>query len=90
MIQVTVSRLLSAAIVVFGVSCIVFLLIHLIPGDPIEVMLGESAQPADRLALSKALGLDQPIYIQLLHYFERLLHFDLGLSLIRNALLLTN
>lgn len=75
------SRLLSAAVVVFGVSCLVFMLVHLIPGDPVEVMLGESSQPADRAALRHSLGLDRPIHIQLIQYYDRLLHFDLGTSL---------
>jgi len=75
------SRLLSALLVLLGVSCLVFLLIHLVPGDPVEVMLGEAAQPADREALRHALGLDQPLLVQLLNYFHGLLHFDLGTSL---------
>ena len=75
------SRLLSAVLVLLGVSCLVFLLIHLVPGDPVEVMLGESAQAADREALRHALGLDQPLFTQLLHYFQGLLHLDLGTSL---------
>jgi len=76
-----ISRLLSALFVIFGVSCLVFFLIHLVPGDPVEVMLGESSQPADREALRAALGLDQPIWVQLMNYFNGLLHFDLGESL---------
>ena len=75
------ARLFSAALVVIGVSMLVFMLIHLVPGDPVEVMLGESAQPADRAALRHALGLDQPVPVQLYHYFNGLLHFDLGNSL---------
>jgi peptide/nickel transport system permease protein len=75
------SRLLSAGIVILGVSCIVFLFIHLIPGDPVEVMLGESAKPADRDALRQALGLNEPIGQQLQLYLQGLLHLDLGNSL---------
>jgi peptide/nickel transport system permease protein len=60
---------------------LVFALIHLIPGDPVEVMLGESARAADRDALRHALGLDQPIWRQLLQFLERLVHLDLGVSL---------
>ncbi len=75
------SRLFSAMLVLVGVSCLVFLLIHLVPGDPVEVMLGEAAQPADREALRHALGLDQGLLTQLLHYFNGLLHLDLGNSL---------
>ncbi len=75
------SRLASAALVVLGVSALVFLLIHLIPGDPVEVMLGEGSQAADREALRRALGLDQPLYVQMLEYYRGLLSFDLGQSL---------
>jgi peptide/nickel transport system permease protein len=74
-------RLASTAGVVLGVAVLVFLLIHLIPGDPVDVMLGEAAQPADRDALRQSLGLDLPIHIQLLNYFDALIHFDLGRSL---------
>lgn len=81
MLRFILSRLLSAAVVVIGVSSLVFFLIHLVPGDPVEVMLGESAQPADRAALRHALGLDQPVPVQLFNYFNGLLHFDLGTSL---------
>ena len=66
---------------VIGVVCLVFLLLHLVPGDPVEVMLGESARPADREALRAALGLDRPLLSQLLHYLSGLLRFDLGTSL---------
>lgn len=75
------SRLASAAMVVFGVSLLVFLLIHMIPGDPVEVMLGEGSQAADREALRRVLGLDQPVLVQLLEYYRGLLSIDLGQSL---------
>lgn len=74
-------RLLSTAGVVLGVAILVFLLIHLIPGDPVDVMLGESAQQADRAALRTALGLDQPIPVQLLEHLKGLARLDLGRSL---------
>jgi len=75
------SRLFSAAIVVFGVVTIVFALIHAVPGDPVEVMLGESAQAADREALRHELGLDRPVTVQWLDYLARLARADLGASL---------
>ncbi|RKZ37114.1 MAG: glutathione ABC transporter permease GsiC [Gammaproteobacteria bacterium] len=81
MIRYLVGRLLSAGVVIAGVAVIVFLLIHLVPGDPVEVMLGESARPADREALRHALGLDQPILIQLGRYLEGIAQLDLGTSL---------
>jgi peptide/nickel transport system permease protein len=74
-------RMLSAVIGLLGVVCLVFLLIHLIPGDPVEVMLGESAQPADRESLRHALGLDLPLHQQWWNFFEGLLHLDFGTSL---------
>lgn len=76
-----VSRLLGALLVVVGVVSLVFLLIHLVPGDPVEIMLGESARAADRTALRIALGLDRPLPEQLLRYFQGLLQLDLGNSL---------
>lgn len=81
MIAYLVSRLLSALVVVGGVVCMVFLLIHLVPGDPVEVMLGEAAQPADREALRTALGLDQSLPLQLFSYLSDLSRLDLGVSL---------
>ncbi len=76
-----VSRILSAMLAILGVICLVFLLIHLIPGDPVEVMLGESAQPTDKESLRHALGLDLPLHQQWWIYFKGLLHLDLGTSL---------
>jgi peptide/nickel transport system permease protein len=73
-------RLFGAVIVIAGVVTLVFLLIHLVPGDPVEVMLGESASVADRESLRAALGLDQPLLVQYLHYLQGLLHLDLGTS----------
>lgn len=75
------SRFASAMVVVVGVSCLVFLLIHLVPGDPVEVMLGESAQATDRDALRKALGLDRPLLDQLLGFFKQIVQLDFGQSL---------
>ncbi|WP_455205057.1 nickel ABC transporter permease [Kaarinaea lacus] len=81
MLNYLLTRLLTAAIVVVGVSSMVFLLIHLVPGDPVEVMLGESAQAADREALRHALGLDQPLITQWLDFLLGIAHLDLGNSL---------
>jgi len=81
MLSYLAQRLAGAALVVFGVISIVFLLIHLIPGDPVEIMLGEAASATDREALRVALGLDQPVMFQFTHYLHGLLQFDLGTSL---------
>ena len=76
-----IKRLISAVFVLFGISTLVFLLIHLVPGDPVEVMLGETARPADREALRHALGLDLPVLQQWWEYLKGIAHFDLGKSL---------
>lgn len=81
MLNYLFSRLISALVVILGVSCLVFLLIHMVPGDPVELMLGESARPADREALRAALGLDKPVLTQLLHYLSNLAQFNLGDSI---------
>ncbi len=76
-----IARGLAAFAVVLGVVCLVFFLIHLVPGDPVEVMLGEAARPADKIALQQALGLDQPLHVQFGRYMASLSRFDLGTSL---------
>ncbi len=81
MLNYILSRLASALMVIFGVVFIVFMLIHLVPGDPVEVMLGESATSVDRQVLRHSLGLDLPLWQQFYHFIDGLLHFDLGHSL---------
>ena len=75
------ARLVTALLVVFGVMTIVFMLIHIVPGDPVEVMLGESAQATDREALRETLGLNLPLSMQWVNYINGLIHLDLGTSL---------
>ncbi len=60
---------------------LVFLLIHLVPGDPVELMLGEGATAGDLSALRHQYGLDQTLWTQYLHYWQRVLHGDLGRSI---------
>ncbi len=81
MLHYLLSRLFAASLVLLGVVCLVFFLIHLVPGDPVDMMLGEAARPADREALRQALGLDQPLLAQLGQYLAGLLRLDLGHSL---------
>lgn len=75
------ARLLSALGVVAGVAGLVFVLTHVVPGDPVELMLGEGAPAADREALRHSLGLDAPLGTQLGRYVEGLLSLDLGTSI---------
>ncbi|MEO8417851.1 MAG: nickel ABC transporter permease [Methylophilaceae bacterium] len=74
-------RLLAVIPVVFGVLLLTFLLVHLVPGDPVEVMLGESAIAADRAQLRADLGLDQPLAVQFGDYLNKLAHGDFGRSI---------
>ena len=66
---------------VLGVATLVFLLLSLLPGDPVEVMLGETAAPSDRAALRRTLGLDRPLTVRYLDFLGGLLRFDLGNSI---------
>ena len=76
-----INRLISFCTVVFGVLSLTFLLIHLVPGDPVEVMLGESASLADRDVLRAELGLNQSVASQFGLYLSRLAHADFGVSI---------
>jgi peptide/nickel transport system permease protein len=67
--------------VVWLVVSLVFLLIHLVPGDPIQQMLGDGATPADSTALRHQYGLDLPLGQQYLHYWAGVVHGDLGSSI---------
>ncbi len=81
MIRLLASRLLYTLPVLWLVVSVVFLLIHLVPGDPIQAMLGEGAASTDLQAARHAYGLDQPIGSQYLHYWNGVLHGRLGQSI---------
>ncbi len=81
MMRALASRLLYTLPVLWLVVSAVFLLIHLVPGDPVQQMLGESAAPADLAATRHAYGLDLPLGQQYIHYWVGVLHGDLGKSL---------
>jgi peptide/nickel transport system permease protein len=74
-------RLLVLTPTVLGVATLVFILMHMMPGDPVEVMLGETASPADSAALRARLGLDRPLATQYAAFIGRLLRLDLGTSI---------
>ena len=75
------TRLALTLPVVWLVVSLVFLLIHLVPGDPIQQMLGEGASPTDISALRHQYGLDLPLGAQYLHYWGGVLRGDLGSSI---------
>jgi peptide/nickel transport system permease protein len=74
-------RLGSIVPTVLGVVFLVFAFLHAVPGDPVEIMLGESASARDVAALRHALDLDRPLAAQLVSFLERLARGDLGSSL---------
>ncbi|MEO6911127.1 MAG: ABC transporter permease [Edaphobacter sp.] len=76
-----VRRILLTLPVIWVVVSVVFLLIHLVPGDPIVQMLGEGASAADISALRHDYGFDAPLSQQYVHYWHGILHGDLGQSL---------
>jgi ABC-type dipeptide/oligopeptide/nickel transport system permease component len=73
-------RLLLTLPAFWLVLTMVFLLIHIVPGDPVDQMLGEGASPARAAQLRHLLGLDQPLYIQYLHHLGQIVRGDLGQS----------
>jgi peptide/nickel transport system permease protein len=81
MLRQLITRLLYALPVLWLVVSVVFLLIHLVPGDPIQQMLGEGAASADIEAARHAYGLDVPLGTQYINYWKGVLHGDLGRSL---------
>jgi len=80
-----IHRLLLLLPTLFGALSLVFLLVHLIPGDPVEVMLGETASSADKQELRRSLGLDQPLATQYGTFLRKLASGDLGHSLFEPA-----
>lgn len=81
MLRYLIRRLLLTLPVLLGVATLVFSLIHLVPGDPAQSMLGEAASPQEVAALRHRLGLDRPLAVQYGHFLSGLAHGDLGTSL---------
>ncbi len=74
-------RLLLLVPVLAGVSIVIFMVLHLSPGDPVEIMLGSQATQEDRARLRADLGLDQPLPVQYARWVGHVVHGDLGRSL---------
>ena len=77
-------RVLLTIPVLLGVATLVFSLIHLVPGDPVQAMLGDSATPQDVAELRGRLGLDRPLYVQYGAFLTGIAHGNLGTSLRTN------
>lgn len=81
MLRSLLTRLLYTLPVLWLVVSVVFLLIHFVPGDPIQAMLGEGAAATDIAAARHAYGLDQPLSRQYLNYWKGVVHGNLGQSI---------
>jgi peptide/nickel transport system permease protein len=75
-------RILHTLPALWGIATIVFFLIHLVPGDPVEIMLGENALPSSKENLRAALRLDRPMHEQYVDFWKGLIKADLGNSII--------
>lgn len=80
MLRFLIRRLLQAIPVLFGVSVGVFLMLHLVPGDPAEIVAGQMASREDVENVRRALGLDPPLLEQYLQFAGRALSGDFGTS----------
>lgn len=81
MVHYIIRRLLLMIIILFLVSIIVFALVNILPGDPAVLLLGQEATPQALAALRDQLGLNDPLYIQYIHWIINVLHGNLGYSL---------
>jgi peptide/nickel transport system permease protein len=80
MTRYVVVRVLRALLTVWGVVTLVFLLVHLIPGDPVDAILGDQAAPEDRAALRRSLRLNQPLPAQYVLFVGDVVDLSLGRS----------
>lgn len=80
MLAYTLNRLLTLIPTLLAASVLIFLFVHLIPGDPASVLLGDAATPEDVAELTRALGLDEPLWKQYLLWLGNVLQGDLGTS----------
>jgi ABC-type dipeptide/oligopeptide/nickel transport system permease component len=80
MLRYLIGRIIATVPVVVLISVLVFLLIHAAPGDPADLLLSDEASPADIADARRRWGLDQPIYVQYLHFLANIAAGDLGMS----------
>ncbi|TLS77602.1 ABC transporter permease [Mariprofundus erugo] len=80
--RILLKRTAQALPTLLGVATLVFFLLHMVPGDPVDALLGETAMPADREALRHALHLDQPLIYQYGIYLSGLTTGNWGTSLV--------
>ena len=82
MSQYIIRRLMITVLLMLGVASFVFFVIYLIPGDVADIIAGERATPEQVAQVRQALGLDRPLHVQYLDWLLKVIHGDLGKSLI--------
>ena len=85
MLKYTVKRILQALIVLWGVYTLTFLVVHMVPGDPILIMMNKRADAATIERIRVQLGFDKPLYVQYFVYLSKALSGDLGMSYIKGV-----
>ncbi|HMQ41961.1 MAG TPA: ABC transporter permease [Paracoccus sp. (in: a-proteobacteria)] len=80
-----IRRLIQSALILLGVSVITFLLLYILPADPVRQIAGRSATPEVVENIRRQLGLDQPVWVQYGHYLWGLLHGDMGRSYLQRS-----
>ena len=80
MLSYTGKRLLQTVFVLFGISLITFILLQVVPGDPVALMLEKRADPETIARVRSELGLDLPYYVQYLNFIKGAVHLDFGTS----------
>jgi peptide/nickel transport system permease protein len=81
MVAFIIRRILFSILVLIILSIITFLLLHIMPGDPVTIMLGVDATPARYQELSRQLWLDRPLAVQYVHWLGNVLQGDFGMSI---------
>ncbi|GGD40422.1 ABC transporter permease [Sinisalibacter lacisalsi] len=89
MLFYTIKRLLALIPTLLAATMLVFLFVHLIPGDPASILLGDTATPEEVAALTRELGLDEPLWTQYLIWLGNVLQGDLGTSVFFGTPVLT-
>ncbi|MGE5585859.1 MAG: ABC transporter permease [Bacillota bacterium] len=85
MSQYVLRRLIATIPILLGVTIVVFMFLHLVPGDPARVILGERATPEALEQVREQLGLNDPLHVQYFRFMGRLLEGDLGRSIVSNT-----
>jgi len=85
MLRFLVRRISHSLLILLGVAFITYALLYLLPADPVQQIAGRNATPEMLASIRHQLGLDQPFWLQYLHYLAKLLHGDLGHSYVQRT-----